>query len=219
MKLPYFINRLGSDNQVDFSVQGVNGARTGTPVYDFCKFGKGLDSPTGANYVIFTNAITAPTQGVVEWWWKPKFASTRATNGDIINIENAVPEQFHILWLGSLQGIQIYFWEGSYKSRYNFTPSFSANELMHMAVEFDSNQSATNRIKLYKNGIEESSTINDDGTWAFGNMDIQMRQKWFGVTDSIFDQVKAHDNTGDIQLILDNANNERFGLNDAEILV
>jgi hypothetical protein len=210
------MNRLGSNTQVDNSVVGADGSRTGTPVYASGKFGNGLDSPTNVNYVVFSNAITSPTQGILEWWWKPKWASTTGSNHDIINIENGTPAQFHIFWATAGQYMEIYFWEAGYKSRYRFTITFSANDLMHIAVVFDANASANNRIKVYKDGASQTLlTAVNDASWSFVNLDIQLWQKYFGATDAIFDNLKAHDNTGDRQLILNNRNYERFGLNDS----
>jgi hypothetical protein len=220
MKPPYFMNRLGADVQVDQSVLGVNGTRTGTQTYATAKFGNGLDSPTNANYVIFTNAITSPTQGKFGFWWKPKLNSASAVNHDIINNENATPEQFHILWVGGGPYMEIYFWEGGYNSRYRFTPTFSANDLMYILIVFDANESATNRIKLYIDGSQETpSAIVNDSAWSFTNLDIKLRQIYFGATDSILDNIKVEDNTGEFQLVNNNRNNERFGLNDVEILL
>ena len=189
---------------------GPNGVVTGVPAFPAAKFNNGILSSIN-NYGTFNN-IYPIGASIIEFWWKPSFASGAAfwdyvilgTGGDRIQTVNITPAVSHLSVLAFQGGVR--------KAQYRHKPVWAANDLMHIAVVVDSAAGPTNRLKLYIDGALEAVTAyTDDNAFVFGapetfNVGINNTNK--NSARAVIDNIKIYDSTADLAGILANRNNE-----------
>lgn len=199
-------SKLGTNGQINSPEIGT-GSTVGTISYAPGRFDNGVDNANNINYGTFT--WTNRNKGIIEFWWKPNFPSTSTVQSVQVQ-SNPLGEHFRAMWK-DVKNYRIYFNEFGYFAEYFFDMTFSANDLFHMLIMFDSAESNNNRIKLYKDGVLQNLAFtNNDGPWNFsdGTMEVGSDVQ---TTGGVVDNVKVYDDTTSILAeVIANRNNEGF---------
>ncbi|MFC1517960.1 LamG-like jellyroll fold domain-containing protein, partial [Candidatus Margulisiibacteriota bacterium] len=182
-------NRLGSDAQVTGSEVGVNGSISGggSGTYASVKHGNGIYGGTGdgsakSGTLVMDDAFNTGL-GTIEFWAKPTYSYDDSAyhdfldgyKGSVVGADGNFEIRHH-----NDNTMHIFFYSppgsGSAPySEYIFTidDTWSANEVIHMAVSFDKDAGAESKIKLYINGNAQTfSSAVSDQTWTAYDADI-----------------------------------------------
>ena len=143
----------------------------GTPTYDTGKFGDGIDGQDNNFIHASYDENTFPLDDfTVEFWYKPDEASTAGGDYPFVIQGSATNIRIYLNYIGSNQ-CRVDLWDTTATRRctYTFTINFSASDLFHQAITFESAASATNRQKVYKDGSSLTYVSNvADNNWSFG---------------------------------------------------
>lgn len=211
-KPPILWNRLEDATSYAKSIIGNNGTvNTGSPTYSAVKFGNGIDAYSTTEAAIPGFLYTHPTKGTMTFSILVKNAST--TSGTYW----AYPYGNLAWWItmSASNTIRVGWYLAVGLCLYQFPITFSANEVMSIAVVFDA--SATERIRLFKNGSEISSNAKTyNNSWTAQNLNFFMGG--YSASSCVIDNVKIYDYNLSASEILQDMNNERGNINDQVII-
>ena len=219
-KPPIEFNRIESDSGVAASVAGSGYSITGSPAYAAGKYGNGINVPANnSGLVVCTSYLgdILKTQGTIELWYKPVYASTDGTlrfiTGGYGTPGPTGVTLHYIYWRDG----KFYFQTAKNHLHQTATAvSFSAGEWIHLAGVWDDAgiNGGANRTQLYVNGVLKgyySGAIVIVGAEWNGIMNIvgfsHTTASGYGVNDNIkvYDYAKTD---------FSDRFNERGGMND-----
>lgn len=171
---------------------GPAGEITGTPTYEDAKFGKGITNINTTNYVLWPDAFPCINDGIMDFYWIPKFGDDTVTSKVIIAFISGL-FRFQILFIGSTGAIEILaqYNSGAFQPRYriNIKP-FEANDKIRLTVVFNSAGTATNRIQLYWNKVLcTNQTVMNDTPWNYPTFPLGLNPPGFSDIDAILDNL------------------------------
>lgn len=192
-------NKLGSTSEAIYSEVGPNGSITGSPTYVSSKHGNGIKIDANSEYVDFDGIFTddfITTKGTFEFWWQPLFNSSDTTDRQLI-ANGASGVRIYMDW--GYSGSSIRLWHRGLvgSTIMSASPTFSANDKLHIAVCWDSNTitGSAHLARLYVNNVLASSatTLNStiDGTASV--MRVGNIYENFQYANAIFDNIKVWD--------------------------
>jgi hypothetical protein len=174
------------------SEDGPDFTETGTPSYSAGKFNNGVSGLTNLIYLTSTNAMTNSNRGTIEFWWKPGYNSASTTNAAMFH--HVTSWEFSMWWVGAQQLFDIYFYNGGYKTRYAFAPSFSSGQFYHIAISWDASAGAGLKIKMYLDGTPVTvDSILLDSTWSAPTLDLKISGVYDGNVNAQIDNIKLWD--------------------------
>jgi hypothetical protein len=215
LKPPVYYNRAGSDGDWAIPVIGLASTKSGTPTYEAVKFGNGTRIGS-ADYHTVSDIAIGSTAYTLEFWTKP--VADQATNSYIFHwvtgagkISYETQQYSGQLRIGQVDS------GGGYDVLYYFTPTWTAGEVWHCAMVFNSGAGAGNRCKLYKNGVEISAdSTPQDNTWSDSNLTLLPKDNYSGGNTWAIDNIKIYDYA---KTDFSDRFNERSGLNDQTMVV
>jgi hypothetical protein len=157
------------------------------------QFGNGMDGNTVANYATFPSSFIS-LSGAIEFQWQPHYNSGSGVLDYMMIARDAATglKQFEMFWNGPTTEFRVWVFDtAAFRSWYDWTPTFSANDVMHILLVYDGSAGVGLKFRLYINGVLENiSSITNDNTWNLGTIDLNVAK--IGPANSIIDQIKSY---------------------------
>ncbi len=157
---PLLHNKLGSDSELSTGVAGPALTKVGSPAFVPAVFGNGLECLASASHALVPSGLLNATRGTFEFWFKPCYDSTNATNGGNFNsffdTDGAtLSDRFYIRWTSPTQARLSFFTNLNVGTSFTF-PAFASNDNVHLAVSWDADgiSGGTDKIRVYVNGTQ-----------------------------------------------------------------
>ncbi len=208
-----FWNTCDDVAAIGASPLGPNGNVVLAPAFAAGKFNDGVDSDA-ANYVWWP-ASQPVGVSVVEYWWRPGFSHGDAVlrsmyyGWDTVHAKDAI----YILKNGAVYRYAVFCYEnGVAKVQYRYNNmTYTAGNLYHMLIIFNSAAGATNRVKVYKDTVLQVPTAHiTDAAYTFGGpMNCYFSNPPSAIdSDGVYDNPKIYNGIGDLAAIFANRNTE-----------
>jgi hypothetical protein len=225
MKPPIIMNRLGSATQVANSVLGANGTASAGITYGAAKHGNGFLSDANTENVSFVDTTIPVSEGIFQFFFKPTF-NFGAQAGALFCDRAATNDYYQMIIFTT--DIKVYIYgTGTNILLTDTTTTFSANDVLCCTVIY-SNTAAYDGSKtasLYIDKSETASSTTSFGAWIrAGDMRLGIdcdasNNPANTESDCYIDTFKVWDNISDWQKIINNIDEERYGLNDHVIVI
>jgi len=164
---PKFWNKLGSIAEVATSEIGVGGTVSGNPsVFTDAKFDKGLEcNETVNDFVHFPKVFGTSGVGTVEGWYKPHYDNTDAGLRPIFIFADPtdILNYFAVFYFNGLLATSLFVGGNDYVGYFYTLPAFSAEDEIHLGMNYDFTAGVGLKIELFVNNVEIAVTgIGDD---------------------------------------------------------
>jgi len=195
---PALFNCIGSDNQTQNSIIGVNGSRMGGS-YSPGKYGGGFLSDAINEHIEFTYTPNSST-GTYSLWFKPNFSSADTTTRYIVD-RSGLGVRFAIIWVN---------WRGSFGWGYVVPPgnvlgesydnitgdSHSAGDDIYIKLTWNTAGIAgsSDTVRFYINGVLKlTSTAAVPTTTAQTNIQLGSDTTALNPSNGVIDEFKVYE--------------------------